>query len=100
MQRPAPFRTPRGSGKTTLARLTAGLVALCGDYLAREWRRIDRARLRIERCRVDTNYWKTFCHDRLATAADDGWHLQAQAHRAKLVGANSTPALPTRCAAA
>ena len=54
----------------------------------------------LRHVRVDTNYWKTFCHDRLATAHGDGWHLQAQAHRAKLVGANSTPALPTRCAAA
>jgi len=117
--------------------ITAGLIALCGDYLAREWQRDDGAVLRIERClvdagymptvvydacrrvggammpakgvgigaahkpmaeyrrkkgevcghhwhipnvrgtrelrhvRVDTNYWKTFCHDRLATADGD-----------------------------
>jgi len=43
--------------------ITAGLVALCGDYLAREWRRADRARLRIERCLVDAGYMPTVVYD-------------------------------------
>ena len=43
--------------------ITAGLVALCGDYLAREWRRADWARLRIERCLVDAGYMPTVVYD-------------------------------------
>ncbi|MEX0715158.1 MAG: terminase gpA endonuclease subunit, partial [Planctomycetaceae bacterium] len=34
----------------------AGLEALTGDYLGREWRRDDGAALRIERCLVDANW--------------------------------------------
>ncbi len=36
--------------------LYAGLEALTGDYLAREWRRDDGAGLRIERCLIDANW--------------------------------------------
>ena len=68
----------------------AGLEALTGDYLAREWRRDDGAVLRIERCLVDANWGEStdvvyqFCRQSAHAA------VLLPSH-GKYVGASSIP---------
>ena len=68
----------------------AGLEALTGDHLAREWRRDDGAALRIERCLVDANWGEStdvvyqFCRQSAHAA------VLLPSH-GKYVGASSVP---------
>jgi len=68
----------------------AGLEALTGDYLARQWRRGDGAMVKIDRCLIDANWGQStdvvyqFCRQSASSA------ILLPSH-GKYVGATSTP---------
>ncbi len=64
--RPTLFETVPGAGLE--GAIYAGLEALTGDYLTRQWTRDDGANMRIDRCLIDANWGQStevvyrFCH--------------------------------------